>query len=209
MHAEESRSKMIEKQNAPQMIEKKVIIKPIDFAALNQLSTDFNTRFVPQTESYAEQAFWSQHSVQTDEPNLSGTTIVEVPKELPKVSMVNSCLKKLKFHLASFDMVVKERTTAKAITEDTWGFEHTKACFRDDIIPFVKNLKELFTSFDQCLIDEVTEVQNIFKQMELAVEQHCAEKTKFQTKMENVLKENDRLLTQALSVEIVNIVVHD
>nr|GEZ95454.1 hypothetical protein [Tanacetum cinerariifolium] len=123
--------------------------------------------------------------------------------------MVNSCLKKLKFHLASFDMVVKERTTATTITEGTWGFEHTKACFHDDIIPFVKNLKELFTSFDQCLIDEVTEVQNIFKQMELAVEQHCAEKTKFQTKMENVLHENDRLLTQALSGEIVNIVVHD
>nr|GEV22567.1 reverse transcriptase domain-containing protein [Tanacetum cinerariifolium] len=161
------------------------------------------------TESYAEQAFWSQYSVQTDEPNHFGTTIVEVSKELPKVSMVNSCLKKLKFHLASFDVVVKERTTATAITEGTWGFEHTKACFRDDIIPFVNNLKELFTSFDQCLIDEVTEVQNIFKQMELAVEQHCAEKTKFQTKMENVLKENDRLLTQALSVEIVNIVVHD
>nr|GEW42413.1 hypothetical protein [Tanacetum cinerariifolium] len=93
---------------------------------------------------------------QTDEPNLSGTTIVEVPKELPKVSMVNSCLKKLKFYLASFDMVVKERITATDITEGTWGFEHTKACFRDDIIPFVKNLKELFTSFDQCLIDEVT-----------------------------------------------------
>nr|GFC80247.1 hypothetical protein [Tanacetum cinerariifolium] len=118
-------------------------------------------------------------------------------------------LEKLKFHLASFDMVVKERTTATVIIEGTWGFEHTKACFRDDIIPFVKNLKELFTSFNQCLIDEVTEVQNIFKQMKLAVEQHCAEKTKFQTKMVKVLKENDRLLTQALSVEIVNIVVHD
>nr|GEW30060.1 hypothetical protein [Tanacetum cinerariifolium] len=104
---------------------------------------------------------------------------------------------------------LKERTTATAITEGTWGFEHTKACFCDVIIPFVKNLKELSTSFDQCLIDEVTKVQNIFKQMELAVEQHCAEKTKFKTKMENVLKENDRLLTQALSVEIVNIVVHD
>nr|GFC71221.1 hypothetical protein [Tanacetum cinerariifolium] len=147
MHAEESRSKMIEKQNDPQMIKKKLITKPIDYAILNQLSTDFNT---------AEQAFWSQYSVQTDEPNLSGTTIVEVPKELPKVSMVNSCLKKLKLHLASFDMVVKERTTATAITEGTWEFEHTKACFRDDIILFVKNLKELFTSFDQCLIDEVT-----------------------------------------------------
>nr|GEZ70829.1 hypothetical protein [Tanacetum cinerariifolium] len=174
MHAKESRSKMIKKQNEPQMVEKKVITKPIDYAILNQLSTYFNTRFVPQTELYAEQAFWSQYSVQTDEPTMSGTTIVEVPKELPKVSMVNSCLKKLKFHLASFDMVVKEGTTATAITEGTWGFEHTKACFRDDIIPFVKNLKELFTSFDQCLIDEVTKVQNIFKQIELAVEQHVA-----------------------------------
>nr|GEZ40202.1 hypothetical protein [Tanacetum cinerariifolium] len=161
------------------------------------------------TESSAEQAFWSQYSVQTDEPNLFGTTIVEVPKELPKVSLVNSCLKKLKFHLASFDIVVKERTTATAITEGMWGFKHTKACFCDDIIPFVKNLKELFTSFDQCLIDEVTEVQKVFKQMELAVEQHCVEKAKFQTKMESILQENDRLLTQALSVEIVNIVVHD
>nr|GEZ15323.1 hypothetical protein [Tanacetum cinerariifolium] len=66
--------------------------------------------------------------------------------------MVNSCLKKLKFYLASFDMVVKERTTATAITE---------------------------------------------------------EKTKFQTKMENVLQENDRFLTQALSVEIMNTVLHD
>nr|GFC77331.1 pyruvate, phosphate dikinase regulatory protein, chloroplastic [Tanacetum cinerariifolium] len=45
--------------------------------------------------------------------------------------------------------------------------------------------------------------------MELAVEQHHEEKTKFQNKMENVLQENDRLLTQALSVEIVNVVVHD
>nr|GEU79057.1 hypothetical protein [Tanacetum cinerariifolium] len=142
--APESSSKMIEKQNDPQITKKKVITKPIDNAIINQLLTDFETR----------------------------TTIVEVPKELPKVSMVNSCLKKLKFHLASFDMVVKERTTAIAITEGTWGFEHTKACFRDDIIPFVKILKELFTLFNQYMIDEVTEVQQVFKQMELDVEQH-------------------------------------
>nr|GFC64238.1 hypothetical protein [Tanacetum cinerariifolium] len=45
--------------------------------------------------------------------------------------------------------------------------------------------------------------------MEMAVEQHCVEKTEFQTKMKNVLKENDRLLTHALGVEIVNIVVND
>nr|GEX12384.1 hypothetical protein [Tanacetum cinerariifolium] len=42
----------------------------------------------------------------------------------------------------------------------------------------------------------------------MAIEQHYEEKTKVQIKMENVLQENDRLLTQAPSVEIVNIVVH-
>nr|GEW66668.1 hypothetical protein [Tanacetum cinerariifolium] len=91
MLAEESCSKMIEKQNDPKMFEKKVITKPIDYAIINQLSTDFETRFVPQTELSAEQAFWFQYSVQTDKPNLSATTtIVEVPKELPKVSMRNT-----------------------------------------------------------------------------------------------------------------------
>nr|GEX45729.1 retrovirus-related Pol polyprotein from transposon TNT 1-94 [Tanacetum cinerariifolium] len=126
-----------------------------------------------KAELSAEQAFWSRYLVQPEEPNLSSsTTIVEVPKELPKVSMVNSSLKKLKFYLASFDMIVKERTTATAITEGMWGLEHTKACFGDDIIPFVKALKELFNSFDQFLIDELIEVQNVFHQMEQAVEQH-------------------------------------
>nr|GEU79727.1 reverse transcriptase [Tanacetum cinerariifolium] len=157
-----------------------------------------------------EETLLLAEEMQTNEPNLfASTTMVEVTKKLPKVSMVNSCLKRLKFYLASFDMAVKERTTATAITKGTWGFEPTKACFRDDIIPFVKALKELFTSFDQFLIDEVTEVQNVFKQIELAVEQHCEEKNIFQNKMEKVLQENDRLLTQALSVEIMNISVHD
>nr|GEW20553.1 hypothetical protein [Tanacetum cinerariifolium] len=210
MLEDESRSKMLQKQNDTIMSEKKVITKPVDYAVLNQLSKDFKTRFVPQTELSAEQAFWSRYSVQYEEPNLSSsTTIVEVPKELPKISMVNSSLKKLKFYLASFDMVVKERTTTTAITEGTWGFEHTKACFRDDIIPFVKALKELFNSFDQFLIDELTEVQNVFKQIEQAVEQHCVEKNKFQDKIKNVLKDNERLLEQAINVAIVNIVMHD
>nr|GEY12225.1 retrovirus-related Pol polyprotein from transposon TNT 1-94 [Tanacetum cinerariifolium] len=137
---------MIEKQKDPMMSEKKVNTNPVDYDALNQLSKDFETRFVPQTGLSPEQAFWSLNSGNSEESKLSlSTTIVEVPKELPKVSMVNSSLKKLKFHLASFDM---------------------------------------------------------------AVEQHCVEKNKFQNKMKDVLKENERLLEQAISTDIVNIVVY-
>nr|GEU63443.1 hypothetical protein [Tanacetum cinerariifolium] len=149
MLEDESRSKMLQKQKDLMMSTKK-------------------------TELSAEQTFCSQNSRNSEEPNLStSTTIVKVHKELSKVSMVNSSLKKLKFHLASFDVVVKERTTTTAITEGMWRFEHTKDCFRDEIILFVKALKELFNLFDQFLIDELTEVQNVFYQMEQAVEQHC------------------------------------
>ncbi|GKC72515.1 hypothetical protein Tco_1118398 [Tanacetum coccineum] len=97
--------------------------------------------------------------------------------------MVNTSLKKLKHHLAGFDVVVKERTTPTAITEGSWGFEHTKACFRDEIIPFVKALKDLFNTFDQYLIDELSEVQNVFHQMEQAVEQHRLESKTFEEKV--------------------------
>ncbi|GKC11682.1 hypothetical protein Tco_1008464 [Tanacetum coccineum] len=102
--AEESRSKMLLKHKDNTMFEKEkqVDTTPIDYAALNQLYKDFSTRFVPQTELSAEQAFWSQNS---SEPTLSiSHTNVEVPKELPKVRMVNTSLKKLKHHLTNFDV---------------------------------------------------------------------------------------------------------
>nr|GFB16062.1 hypothetical protein [Tanacetum cinerariifolium] len=80
MLKDESRSKMLQKQKDPMMSEKKVNTKSVDYAALNQLLKDFETRFVPHTELSAQQAFWSQNSKQ---PNLSiSTTIVEVPEEL-------------------------------------------------------------------------------------------------------------------------------
>nr|GEW65147.1 hypothetical protein [Tanacetum cinerariifolium] len=146
-----------------QNVEKRRYTAPVDYAVLNQLSQDFKKQFALQTELSAEQAFWSQNSMNSLDPNPSKRpTTVEVPKELSKVNMVSTSLKKLKHHLAGFDVVVKERTIATTITEGTWGFENTKACFRDEIIPFVKALKDIFNSFNQYLIDELTEVQNVF-----------------------------------------------
>ncbi|GJX16038.1 retrovirus-related pol polyprotein from transposon TNT 1-94 [Tanacetum coccineum] len=122
--------------------------------------------------------------------------------------MVNTSLKKLKHHLAGFDVVVKERTMATAITEGSWGFEHIKGCFRDEIISFVKALNDLFNTFDQYLIDELSEVQNVFHQLDQAVEQHRLESKMFEVKMNQVLNENERLLEQVISKDIVSIIVN-
>nr|GEV02683.1 hypothetical protein [Tanacetum cinerariifolium] len=80
MLAEESHSKTTLKLQDPMVLEKKVNTKPFDYTALNQLSQDFEKQFVSQTELSAEQAFWSQNSMNSSDPSPSCTPIrVEVP----------------------------------------------------------------------------------------------------------------------------------
>ncbi|GJW58194.1 hypothetical protein Tco_0104925 [Tanacetum coccineum] len=53
--AEESRLKMVEKQNDPIMKKEKINITPINYSELNKLAEDFGKRFVSQQELSAEQ----------------------------------------------------------------------------------------------------------------------------------------------------------
>ncbi|GJQ93485.1 hypothetical protein Tco_0004624 [Tanacetum coccineum] len=173
---EESRSKLFEKAKDPEVIAKKIFHKPIDYEKLNSLIEDFETRFSPQQELSAEQAFWFHTFNPTIEPSYSPLVIVDVPSELPKVSLVNASLKKIKFHLTWFDSVVKRRTTPSALKEDEWGFEHTKAIFNNEIIPFLKSLKDIFNVFYKDLLNEITKVQTVFDQMEASVQQFLIDK---------------------------------
>ncbi|GJY10882.1 hypothetical protein Tco_0379067 [Tanacetum coccineum] len=84
------------------------------------MKEDFGKRFVTQKELSAEQAFWLRYSNHTFvTPIVSHTPVkVEASRELPKASLVNESLKKLRYQLANFDKVVKNKTTSDAITAD-------------------------------------------------------------------------------------------
>ncbi|GJS52363.1 retrovirus-related pol polyprotein from transposon TNT 1-94, partial [Tanacetum coccineum] len=84
MLEEESRSKMLLKQSDPKVLEKKVNIKPINYAELNRLSEDFGKRFVPQQELSDEQAFWLQTLHPNTDQSASLPVKIEAPRELPK-----------------------------------------------------------------------------------------------------------------------------
>ncbi|GJZ26422.1 hypothetical protein Tco_0570675 [Tanacetum coccineum] len=122
---EESRSKMRDKQKDTISIKQKINISPIDYSKLNKIKEDFGKRFVTQKELSAEQAFWLKHSNYNPDTSVKSHTPVrvEAPSELPKVSLLNERLKKLKYQLASFDKVVKKRTTSDAITADKNAFK--------------------------------------------------------------------------------------
>ncbi|GKC04221.1 hypothetical protein Tco_0995831 [Tanacetum coccineum] len=199
---EKSRSKMSEKEKDPEAIKQNISHKPIDYEKLNRLSEDFGKRFTPQQELSVEQAFWLRMSDPTNKPSDALPVKIEAPKELPKISLVNESLKKLKFHLAKFDNVVKIRTTPNARTEGEWGFEHTKAVFNNEIIPFLKSLKDIFNVFDRDLLNEIMEVKTVFDQMDAAVQQSSVDKQCLEIAKKEVLLENDRLLQQIMSQEV-------
>ncbi|GJR16796.1 retrovirus-related pol polyprotein from transposon TNT 1-94 [Tanacetum coccineum] len=168
MLEEESRSKMLLKQSDPMVLEKKVNIKPINNAELNRLSKDFGKRFIPQQELSDEQAFRLQTSPNTDQ-SASSAVKIEAPRELPKISLVNTSLKKLKYHIGQFDDVVKKRITPDALTEGEWGFEHTKVTYKqlyDSIKPSCVRAKEHVESLVNQLNQKSVEITDLNAQLQ-------------------------------------------
>ncbi|GJU90278.1 hypothetical protein Tco_1302701 [Tanacetum coccineum] len=176
---DESRSKMSEKAKDLEVIAKKISHKPIDYEKLNRLSEDFKTRFTPQQELLAKQAFWFHILNPTIEPFYSPPILVDVPSELPK-----------------------KRTTPSALEEGEWGFEHTKIVFNNEILPFLKSLKDIFNVFDKDLLNEIMKVQTIFDQMEAAVQQSSVDKQCVEIAKKELLLENDRLLHKIMSQDV-------
>ncbi|GJR63150.1 hypothetical protein Tco_1505312 [Tanacetum coccineum] len=143
---EESRSKMLDKQNDPISIKQKINISPTDYLKLNKIKKDFGKRFVTQKELSAEQAFWLKHINYYPNTSVKSHTPVriEAPSKLPKASLVNESLKKLKSQLASFDKVVKKRTTSDA------NNYRLRVCFIDKNA-FEIEIKQLRIDNDQLL----------------------------------------------------------
>ncbi|GJW58143.1 hypothetical protein Tco_0104874 [Tanacetum coccineum] len=106
----------------------------------------------------------------TSKPFVVSPVKIEAPKELPKVSLVNESLKKLKIHLARLNNVVKIRTTPDAHTKD--------------------------------LLNEIMEVRTVFDQMDAVVQQSLVDKQCLEIAKKELLLENDRLLQQIMSQDV-------
>nr|GEV29303.1 retrovirus-related Pol polyprotein from transposon TNT 1-94 [Tanacetum cinerariifolium] len=123
--AEESRSKMIEKQNDPQMIEKKVITKPIDYAILNQLSIDFDTRLKFHLASFdmvvkkepLPQPLQRRDIVSSPESAPTFAELFEINDLKAQVQEKDTVISKLRETLNSLSGDVKERKVEREVEE--------------------------------------------------------------------------------------------
>ncbi|GJX83981.1 hypothetical protein Tco_0333462 [Tanacetum coccineum] len=146
---------------------------------IQRLSEDFGKRFTPQQEMDAEQDFWFRISNPTIESSNQPPVKVEVPSEL-----------------------TKKRTTLDARTEGEWVFEHTKVVFNNEIIPFLKSLKDIFNVFDRDLLNEIMELQTVFNQIDADVQQFSVDKQCLEIAKKELFLENDRLLQQIMSQDV-------
>nr|GEU46554.1 putative reverse transcriptase domain-containing protein [Tanacetum cinerariifolium] len=104
MLAKESRFKMLLKQKDPMMFEKKVNTTPVDYTVLNQLSQDFETRFVPDNS-------FSQQSV------LSFDQLFEINELNAQSQEKDMVIKKLKERIKSLNGNIKEDKIKKELDE--------------------------------------------------------------------------------------------
>nr|GEV61721.1 hypothetical protein [Tanacetum cinerariifolium] len=202
-----------QRNNAPQ--HPRIVYLPI-------LDINYFHQFLDILQDYNpmdDEPLWAAYRVVTPTPS-SAITIpktanefaikveIEIPKELPKISLVKMSFQKLKNHLANFDKVVKVRTTPDAITKGPWGFEHTKKVFKEKVIPFMNSLRASFKDFENGLHNELNEVKSVFNQIEVAVKQCSIDKKYFDIQKKEVSLDNDRLLDHIICHNVINIVMH-
>ncbi|GJX11489.1 hypothetical protein Tco_0201348 [Tanacetum coccineum] len=106
------------------------------------------------------------------------------------------------------EIVLENQNKELENTLCAWGFEHTKACFVTKIISILKVLKDTFNAFDKIVLDEITEVQTVFNQIEAAVDQCSVDKNAFEIQIKQLRIDNDQLLKQIMSQEIVHTIVN-
>ncbi|GJT51473.1 hypothetical protein Tco_0977630 [Tanacetum coccineum] len=124
------------------------------------------------------------------------------PKKLPSTSQVLKNLNNARDLLNKLDECIKRRTTLSPHQIGSWEQSDIKGAFKKDVIPFSKNLKEVFKLFENRFLAEVKEMKDIFEQMEDEVEQ-CSVATKcFKIEKKQLLINNDRLLEENIASDI-------
>nr|GEX44310.1 xylulose kinase-1 [Tanacetum cinerariifolium] len=171
--AEITRKKMNDKMNDHECVTRKVKIAPHDYSKENLLAT-----FTPQKQLTPEQIFWSN-----DLKKLKSKAL----KERTKVSRP----------IKAFTVI-----TPTTITDGERGFEQTKACYLQEVIPFLKTLKDNFEGIQKVLTKEVKEMKDVFEELEAEVAQYAVDRKYDAIELKNILIANDNLIDECLSQEV-------
>nr|GEZ90195.1 hypothetical protein [Tanacetum cinerariifolium] len=94
-----------------------------------------------------------------------------------------------------------KRITPSAITDEERGFEQTKACYLQEVIPFFQTIKDNFEGIQKALTREVKQMKDVFEELEAEVSQCAVDRKHDAVDQKNLLIANDNLIAECLSKE--------
>nr|GEY96443.1 hypothetical protein [Tanacetum cinerariifolium] len=212
--AETTRMKMLEKSKSTLWVDSKIKIASSDYSKENYLAT-----FTPQRHLTLKQIFWSEdvykHLTNVPKPIIALTVYPPntpdklVPKVLRTKIQVKINIYTLIQPFSEFNKTYKKRITPTGLTEGERGFEQTKEFYLTEVFLFFKMLKERFKGIQTALVKKVKEMKEIFEQMEYEVEQNVVDKQCAEIERKNLLIENENLIADCLSNELLYSVMND
>nr|GEU69444.1 hypothetical protein [Tanacetum cinerariifolium] len=135
----------------------------------------------------------------------SNTPATLVPKVLPTTSQVKIHIFTLIQLFLEFDKTCKKRITPSAITDGEQGFEQTKACYLQEVIPFFQTIKDNFEGIQKALTKEVKQMKDVFEELEAEVSQCAVDRKHDAIDRKNLLIANDNLIVECLSKEVFSV----
>nr|GFB53001.1 hypothetical protein [Tanacetum cinerariifolium] len=195
---------MNDKMNDPECVTRKFKIAPHDYSKENLLATF--TPFGPMISKQLtpEQIFWSNDLMKLKSEAFKEQTKVSRPIKAFTVYPPNTpaTLVPKVLSTTKFDKTCKKRITPTTITDGERGFEQTKACYLQEVIPFFKTLKDNFEGIQKALTKEVKEMKDVFEELEAEVAQYAVDRKHDAIELKNLLIANDNLIDECLSKEV-------
>nr|GFA43645.1 hypothetical protein [Tanacetum cinerariifolium] len=92
-----------------------------------------------------------------------------------------------------------------AITDGERGFEQTKACYLQEVIPFFQTIKDNFEGIQKALTREVKQIKDVFEELKAEVAQCTVDRKHDAIDQKNLLIANDNLIAECLSKEVFSV----
>nr|GEY76811.1 reverse transcriptase domain-containing protein [Tanacetum cinerariifolium] len=142
-------------------------------------------------------ALYNGHEIIKDNHKLTIVHDTEDTLETAKITR-----KKINDKMNDPECVTRKRITPTRLTDRERGFEQTKACYLQEVIPFFKTLKDNFEGIQKALTIEVKETKDVFEELEAEVAQYAIDRKRDAIELKFFLIANDNLIAECLSQEV-------
>nr|GEW65970.1 hypothetical protein [Tanacetum cinerariifolium] len=164
---------------------------------LNKIAIGYKNPLCLTRAKQIQPALYNGHEILKDNHAPAKVHNTEDTLEMAEITR-----KKMNDKMNDPECVTRKRITPTGLTEEERGFEQTKACYLQEVIPFFKTLKDNFEGIQKVLTKELKEMKDVFEELEAEVAQYVVDRKHDAIKRKNLLIANDNLILECLSQEV-------